>query len=373
MASANGKNRNRRPRPRGLIAAYGFVLTLTAVFAVGVFGIAGGAGNMAPRGAAASLALPPSPVSPSKPSGSLSLPPRPSVPPVFRVLPDVDRADLVETTTDGQRLPKISASGWMPWMAYARRFKPEGPPARVGLLMINLGADETLMTRAIDGLPGEVSLAFLPGTPDLPRWLLRARKHGHESYLMLPVDDPGSPAERGIKPIEKSVDDAENLRRLRSVMARGEGYVGLVIPPPGLLSTSRRIGRALVQEIAGRGLGLVEINPGAGVSSNYRLATELGVGYARSSGVVDYSLGDQDIEANLDRLVEWVGHSAPDHPPRHAFVVMQPDAAAIDVVAAWRERLVRQKTVSLIPIIGHFECSDACLARARLQPAQLQP
>ena len=25
--------------------------------------------------------------------------------------------------------------------------------------------------RAIDELPGEVSLAFLPGTPDLPRWL----------------------------------------------------------------------------------------------------------------------------------------------------------------------------------------------------------
>ena len=28
-----------------------------------------------------------------------------------------------------------------------------------------------LMKRAIEDLPGEVSLAFLPGTPDLLRWL----------------------------------------------------------------------------------------------------------------------------------------------------------------------------------------------------------
>jgi len=53
------------------------------------------------------------------------------------------------------------------------------------VLLINLGASEALMKRVIDELPGEVSLAFLPGTPDLPRWLREAREHGHEAYLML--------------------------------------------------------------------------------------------------------------------------------------------------------------------------------------------
>ena len=63
---------------------------------------------------------------------------------------------------DGQRLPKISAGGWMPWIAYARRFDPEGPAARVGLLMLNLGADEALMQpRRSRSCRGEVSLAFL--------------------------------------------------------------------------------------------------------------------------------------------------------------------------------------------------------------------
>ena len=115
---------------------------------------------------------------------------------------------MIEVTEDGQRLPRVSPSGWMPWIAYARRFDPAGPAARVGVLMINLGASEALMKRAIDELPGEVSLAFLAGTPDLPRWLREAREHGHEAYLMLPVEDPNGPAERGIRPIQASAEPA---------------------------------------------------------------------------------------------------------------------------------------------------------------------
>ncbi len=121
---------------------------------------------------------------------------------------------MVETTADGLRLPRIAPDGWMPWIANSRRFDPAGPPARIGLLMINVGANEAAMMRAIEDLPAEVSLAFLPGTPDLPRWLAQARAFGHESYLMLPTDDP-MVAERGVRPIEATADAAENLRRLR--------------------------------------------------------------------------------------------------------------------------------------------------------------
>ena len=131
--------------------------------------------------------------------------------------------------TDGQRLPRVSPSGWMPWIAYARRFDPAGPPARVGVLMINLGANEALTKRAIDELPGEVSLAFLPGTPDLPRWLRAARERGHEAYLMLPVEDPKARPNAASGRSKAAAEPAENLRRLRAAMARGEGYVGFVI------------------------------------------------------------------------------------------------------------------------------------------------
>ena len=77
---------------------------------------------------------------------------------------------------------------------------------------------------------------------------------------MLPVEDPAGPAERGIRPIEASADPAENLRRLRESMSRGEGYLGFVVPGPVLVAQSDLLARPLMKEIAERGLSLIEID-----------------------------------------------------------------------------------------------------------------
>lgn len=301
-------------------------------------------------------------------------PEKPAPPPSFRALPPVDTAEMTEVTADGLRLPKISAVGWMPWIAYARRYAPDGPPARVGLMMINVGGNEPMMKRAIEQLPGEVSLAFLPGTPDLNRWLQRARDYGHEVYLMLPVEDPGGPAERGIKPIETGVDAAENLRRLRAIMAKGDGYVGFVIPFPGPVSQSEATFRPVIKEISERGLGLVEINAAQSAPAVYRMTVEMGVGYARNSSVLDYKATRANIDENLDRMVKWVTETTPEkgQTQRHAFGVVQPNAAAIDAIADWTQRLSQTPGVALLPIIGHFECREACMMRVKRLQAQLR-
>ncbi len=369
MAKGLALSRRRLPAflSNGFIRAYALVLGLTVACAAVVYARSDDRPPQ-PAEAAEAFAAPT-----DERRGSLKLPPSSQLKVDFRQLPPSERDDLIQVTADGQRLPKISASGWMPWIAYARRFDPRVSLARVGLLMLNLGADEALMRRAIEELPGEVSLAFLPGTPDLARWLALARERGHECYLMLPVEDPAGPAERGIRPVEALADPAENLRRLRTAMSRGEGYLGFVVPGPSVVSQSDLIARPLVKEIAERGLSLIEINP-AGVSAMYRLTVELGVGYARSSTVLDYKLAGQgSIDGNLERLVEWTAERSTDKPPRHDFGVLQPDNAAIDAIVAWRKRLTRQSAVALVPIIGHFECRDACMAKVRLQPAQLRP
>ncbi len=301
-------------------------------------------------------------------------PEKPTPPPSFRALPPVDTTEMIEVTADGLRLPKISAVGWMPWIAYARRYTPDGPPARVGLMMINVGSNEPMMKRAIEQLPGEVSLAFLPGTPDLNRWLQRARDYGHEVYLMLPVEDPGGPAERGIKPIETGVDAAENIRRLRAAMAKAEGYVGFVIPFPGPVSQSEATFRPVVKEISERGLGLVEINAAQTAPAVYRLTVEMGVGYARNSSVLDYKATRANIDENLDRMVKWVTETMPEkgQTQRHAFGVVQPNAAAIDAIVDWAQRLSHRPGVALLPIIGHFECREACMMRVKRLQSQLR-
>ncbi len=356
----------------GLIAAYLLVLTLIAASAAFVFGFEGGTPRIADRAAAASA----TPIA----TGSLTLPPKirtpepaPIKPALFRGFAPAELGEMIEVTEEGQRLPRVSPSGWMPWIAYARRFDPAGPAARVGVLLINLGASEALMKRAIDELPGEVSLAFLAGTPDLPRWLREAHERGHEAYLMLPVEDPNGLAERGLRPLQASAEPAENVRRLRAAMARGEGYVGFVIASAGPVSQSESAVRPLVKEIADRGLALIEINPTPATAAVHRLTVEFGTGYARTADVLDYKLADGGIAGNLDRLVAWAGETASEQPARHGFGVMQPDDRAIDALLAWFRRQPERPAASFVPISGHFECRDACMTRMRAQPAQLRP
>ena len=368
MANAGRKTGKQRANG-GLIAAYSLVLGLVAVSALLAFGVGSGAPEAAEPVPQPAANLEPEP--PRK-AIALKLPPR-IAPSAFRTLAAADSADMVEVTTDGLRLPRISSGGWMPWIAYSRRFDPAGPPARVGLLMIDVGASEPLMRRAIEDLPGEVSLAFLPGTPDLPRWLGRAREHGHEAYLMLPIEDPNGIAQRGLKPVETSADTPENLRRLRTAMARGEGYVGFVLRSPGPVPRSETTLRPLIREIADRGLAVVEINPMPDTAIVHRLTVELGAGYARSTNILDYRLAGDGVAGSLDRLVAWIGENGPERTARHAFGVMQPDNETIDAIAAWYKRQPAPPTVSLVPIIGHFECRTACMARVAAQPAQLRP
>ncbi len=368
----------RRPTPRGLVAAYLFVFALIAGSAGVVLGdlvdaqaprSTNGAATASPVSSASAAAVPTEPA----PVQALPLTPRPPPSLGSRKLPSEEVAAMIEITADGLRLPRISPSGWMPWIAHARRFDPSaGAPARLGLLMINVGLNEPAMRKAIEELPPEVSLAFLPGTPDLPRWLQQARAFGHETYLMLPMDDPAV-GERGLRPIEAAADAAENLKRLRAILARGEGYVGLVIAAPARPALGEGVLRPLVKEIADRGLALIEINPTAGPASIQRLTEELGVGYARSTDVLDYKLAGDGVVGNLDRLAAWVAESAPDRAPRHAFGVAQPDEEAIVSLRGWYKGQEARTDVSMVPIIGHFECRDACLNRMRAQPAQLRP
>lgn len=361
----SGRHRHASRKGR-LAAAYGLVLGLISAGALLSLGAFEG---KTPRLMDEAVAASPDADDPLPPVLVL---PRRLPPSGFRLLaPDV-KADLVETTDDGLRLPRIGSTGWLPWIANARRFDPAGPPGRIGLLVINVGGNEEETRRVVEELPGEVSLAFLPGTPDLAWWLARAREYGHESYLMLPADDLG-PSERGVRPIEAAIDPAENLRRLRQTMARGEGYVGLVLASPSNAAKSEQTMRPLMQEIAGRGVAVVEINAESDGTLVQKLAMEYGTAYARNTGVLDYKLGRGDVADRLDQLESWVAEGSAGQAPRHAFGVVQPDADAIGAILAWYERRARPGAASFVPVMGHFECRAACMARIKAQPEQLRP
>ena len=140
----------------------------------------------------------------------------------------------------------------MPWIAYARRFDPAGPAARVGLLMINLGADEALtQPRHRRAAAARSASPSCPARPTCRTGCSSPATAATRCYLMLPVEDPSGPAERGIRPIEGGADPAENLQppAHRDVARRGLCRLRRARPERGV---ALRPDRPAADEGAGR-------------------------------------------------------------------------------------------------------------------------
>lgn len=168
---------------------------------------------------------------------------------------------LVERTRFGQ-LPKVGADGATSMQVYAR---PEGPPppfavkGRIALLVGGLGISQSGTADAVARLPGAVSLAFAPYGSDLERTVQRARGEGHEVLLQVPMEPFDYPDnDPGPHTLLTGPKSGENIDRLRWVMGRFTGYVGIVNFLGGRLTSDEAALTPVLREVAGRGLMVVD-------------------------------------------------------------------------------------------------------------------
>jgi len=89
-------------------------------------------------------------------------------------------------------LPVIAPDGRVPAQAYARPFRSNGKP-RVALIVGGLGLNAVTTRAAIERLPPEVTLSFVPYAENLQSWIDQARAQGHEVMLEMPMEPVGYP------------------------------------------------------------------------------------------------------------------------------------------------------------------------------------
>jgi polysaccharide deacetylase 2 family uncharacterized protein YibQ len=165
-------------------------------------------------------------------------------------------AALIEDGPFGP-LPRVAPDGSRPFLAFARPFDFQDRRPRVALLIVGLGLQADLTDAAI-GLPAEISLHFSAYGSDLPVWLERARRAGHEVLLDLPMEPADYPASDP-GPHALLADDPEQdlLERLDWLLARATGYVA-VAGGGGRFAASGQAA-AVLNVLARRGLALVEL------------------------------------------------------------------------------------------------------------------
>jgi uncharacterized protein len=263
-----------------------------------------------------------------------------------------DPAEPIETLLEPSRfgpLPRIAPDGMRPSERYARP-APASDRPRVAILVAGLDAADGA---AIERLPAAVTLAFSAALPDLEHRLAAARDNGRETMLLVPLEGYGSAADP--QTLLTSLPPEANLDRLRTIMGRATGYVGLASAGGDRFSETGAALEAVLVEIARR--GLVFVDAGSGPKSLVpKLAAEIGLAAARAETAVDAVADAAAIDSELARL-ESVARE-------HGRALGTATAASLtlDRIAAWAEGL-SARGIALVPASALALPQAAAVAR----------
>jgi hypothetical protein len=198
--------------------------------------------------------------------------PETSARPPVTPLPRAPIAGLTEAGPNGP-LPIIAANGRTPSQAYARPFTPvQGRPI-VAIVIGGLGFNTSATTQAIDELPPEVTLSFVPYAQNLQSWIDRARARGHEVMIELPMEpfDPNAD-DTGPETLLATAQPAQNIERLERLLSRATGYFGVTNYQGARFATASGASQPVVQALRRR--GLVFVSAGIGQRSAFSVEAQ---------------------------------------------------------------------------------------------------
>ena len=175
-------------------------------------------------------------------------------PPPASPLPRAPIAGMTEPGPNGV-LPIIASNGRTPAQAYARPYTPVQGRPMVAVVIGGLGFNARATTQAIDELPAEITLSFVPYASDLQGWIDRARARGHEVLIELPMEpfDPDAD-DTGPQTLLATATPQQNTARLEQLLSRASGYFGVTNYQGARFATSAQASTPVVQQLRRRGL-----------------------------------------------------------------------------------------------------------------------
>jgi polysaccharide deacetylase 2 family uncharacterized protein YibQ len=158
----------------------------------------------------------------------------------------------------GGALPIVSLDGRTPAQAYARPFQSNGKP-KIALVIGGLGLNSKGTREAIEQLPADVTLSFVPYADGLQGWIDLARANGHEVLLEAPMEPNDYPDnDPGPYTLMAAGKPAETTQRLDWLLSRAVGYFGVTNYLGSKFVTSDAGMGAFMADLRSRGLAFVD-------------------------------------------------------------------------------------------------------------------
>jgi len=172
-------------------------------------------------------------------------------------LPAAPLAGVVQQGPQGP-LPVIAPDGRTPFSAYSRPYKSDGKP-KVALIVGGLGLNASATRAAIERLPPEVTLSFVPYAEGLQGWIDLARANGHEVLLEIPMEPSDYPDnDPGPYTLLAEGNAQEITRRMEWLLSRATGYMGVTNYLGDRFVTSDAGMAAFTSILKSRGLAFID-------------------------------------------------------------------------------------------------------------------
>lgn len=192
----------------------------------------------------------------------------------------------------GGLLPVIGKDGRTPFQAYARPFQANGKP-RIAIVVGGLGLNAAATRAAIERLPADVTLSFVPYADGLQGWVDLARAEGHEVMLEIPMEPLDYPNnDPGPSTLLASARPEETVKRLEWLLSRASGYFAVTNYLGGRFLTAEAGMGAFMGALRARGVGFVDDGSAARRAGG-------GVPRASADTVVDEQLSQEAIDRQL--------------------------------------------------------------------------
>lgn len=249
---------------------------------------------------------------------------------------------LTEKTPEGL-LPIIRKDdGLTPFKAYARPYTKSADIPKVAIVVEGFGLRKDQSEAAL-ALPADVTLLISPYAAQPKTWLEKAHAAGREVWLTVPMEhDALNAADPGPRALSSTALLAENETRLKTVLAKAQGYAGVAGFYSDRFKNVALMMQTLFESVFARGLGYLELNP-TPPASIADTAARLKAPYAQTV----LHLDDPRFLKNPADALEIIESRALDK--KFAVIVMPAYPKLIEAVVKWEASLAG-KGIVLAPL-----------------------
>jgi polysaccharide deacetylase 2 family uncharacterized protein YibQ len=211
----------------------------------------------------------------------------------------------------------------------------------IAIVIDDMGLDRKRSGRVV-GLPGPLTLSWLPYAGELSRQTKAARAAGHELMVHIPMEPQSGDVDPGPGAMTVSVGNAELLRRLDHDLGAFEGYIGINNHMGSRFTEDKPGMRLVLGELRRRGLMFLDSRT-TSRSVGYGIGRELNVPTVGRDIFLDHDMSPAAVRASLAK-VEAVARKQ-----GHAIAIGHPHDATVDALAEWLPGLAK-RGFTLVPV-----------------------